>query len=143
MVDFTLSSGENKVLATGSVFSFKSEPITVTLDPDDEHDSYISVTFQFIDDENNDPSVSFELTGENSGIISLKNMNSPSGFGAFDPHPIASNGDSTLFLSFRVSKPRSQESRLLDFTFFSVNKPKVHKKSKQKAQKKIRKNDKK
>jgi hypothetical protein len=128
-----ISSGENRVLATGSVFAFKNEPITLRIERENTLLSN-TLVFKFLkDDKDKKSRMSGGPIDDTTLSVELINFESVRGIGPKEPFAIGENDDAILFLMLKA-QTSSDGAHLLDFTLFEQPKKKVLKKNGNKKQ---------
>lgn len=112
-------SGSAHIIATGSVFSFNGEPVTITLN-DDKVDESIAAKVEFVfEQDSKDPKM--RIVGDPQSPLMLRihliNFNNALSEGLDEPIALGKNEKSVLYCMFRANTYTPKTWRL-DFTFY-------------------------
>lgn len=116
-LEFRAKSGNATVLTSGTVMSFRNQPITVQFGP---IESQITLIFNFIDQkESNEISVKATSRESNSLELTLVNFKNPLGTGTTTPIEIGSYAGKKMFLHYRVYS-FGDGDKTLHFAVFNI-----------------------
>lgn len=119
-----ITSGDAIVVDSGSVFSFKDEPIEISLLEGGANGPAFKLKFSFSYDANNSEP-KWILGKDNSNVcfhMEFVNCNNPLGAGMLAPVKVASNGKgSSYYIIFMVSSWEQQLSKLFTYTIYRVD----------------------
>lgn len=116
-----LSSGEYRIVASGTTMTVANNPLEVYL-TDDTGNRLYHIRFSFAtDSENGDPVVRSTGIDNGAGIeLLLVNFNNSLGRGVATPMVIASQaGRDALFLTFTVTSHKGVESKQIFYTIYT------------------------
>lgn len=106
----TPTSGPTEVVASGSVTSFRGEPIAVTVEGDEES---VTLVFAFVDDPGEEaPRVDSEVVDDQTLRLELVNFANPLGSGSPAPVEVGTLDGDPLLLHFRVRGPEGSDPTL-------------------------------
>jgi hypothetical protein len=112
-----VASGSSEVVASGSVISFKGDPVTVTFGPPDDR---LQLSFEFKDNPGaKDLRVEQLVEGSHMRLL-LTNFNDPLGSGSSHPIQLGAIRERALFLNFRVYSLREAD-RTVVYTLYLAN----------------------
>ena len=109
-----ITSGSYEIMASGTVFSFESEPLHFKLHPE------LEMIFRF----HNDDSTQGVKIDSNSisgtiGELVMTNFNSSEGHGYATPRKIGTIGTREVYMSFWVTRlAYDSTNKKVDYTFF-------------------------
>ncbi len=110
-----LTTGENnyEILETGSVITFKEEPITFELTND------LKITIKFKNEKDiKDQKMDFNVINNNALEIILTNFNSSLGIGNASPLPLAKINNKQVYLNFMVYALNESSSKTMHYTWY-------------------------
>lgn len=106
----TPTSGPTDVVASGTVTSFRGEPISITVEGDEEQ---ITLVFAFVDDPDEEaPRVDSEVVDDQTLRLDLVNFANPLGSGSPEPVEVGTLDGDPLLVHFRVRGPEGADPTL-------------------------------
>lgn len=114
MLESKITSGNVKIVLTGSVISFKSNPVTFHFGDKNA----LKVTVIFKTDDASKFHVESELKSTNELILNIFNAKNVFGAGSINPVNIGENDNGTLYLNLRIHGIDSSEQKVLHYTFY-------------------------
>lgn len=109
----TTGSENYEVLDTGSVITYKDEPLAFELSPD------LRIVVKFIkDSEIKEQKMDFKVISNNELELLLTNFNSSLGIGNAAPLPLAKLNNKQVYLNFMVYALNDSDNKTMHYTWY-------------------------